>query len=56
MLRPRERTVRITDVPPSADEQLRRRKRTYTTLMLIHLVGFGVGGALYEVARTTGWC
>jgi hypothetical protein len=44
----------LTDVQPSADEQLRRRKRTYTVLMAVHLVGFGVGGSLYHVARTTG--
>ena len=40
----------ITDAAPSADEQLRSRRRNYTLLMAIHLVGLAVGGALYEQA------
>lgn len=44
----------VTDVPPSADEQLRHRKRVYSVIMAIHIVGFAVGGALYERAWLTG--
>lgn len=50
----REPVQSLTDVPPSADDELRRRRRTYSILMAIHIVGFGVGGSLYSVARTTG--
>ncbi|WP_297496707.1 DUF3099 domain-containing protein [Pseudonocardia sp.] len=44
----------ITDAEPSPEERLRRRKRTYVVIMIIHIVGFGVGGALYEVAWEIG--
>ncbi|HEY2207508.1 MAG TPA: DUF3099 domain-containing protein [Pseudonocardia sp.] len=44
----------VTDVPPSADDELRHRRRVYTVIMAIHLVGFAVGGALYERAWWTG--
>lgn len=40
----------ITDAAPSADDQLRTRRRRYTVLMAIHLVGLAVGGALHERA------
>jgi hypothetical protein len=50
----RESPPVITDAQPSADDQLRRRKRVYTVVMAIHLVGFAVGGALYEKAWLTG--
>jgi hypothetical protein len=44
----------ISDAQPSADEQLRHRRRTYTVIMTIHLVGFAVGASLYEVAWWAG--
>lgn len=40
----------ITDAGPSADDQLRSRRRRYTVLMAIHLVGLAVGGSLYDSA------
>jgi hypothetical protein len=40
----------ITEAAPSGDEQLRSRRRRYTALMVIHLVGLAVGGSLYESA------
>ncbi len=40
----------ITDVPPSADDQLRSRRRRYTVLMVVHIVGLAVGGSLYSSA------
>lgn len=39
----------ITDAQPSLDEEQRRRKRTYAILMVVHIVGFAVGGALYHI-------
>ena len=50
----RNTATSVTDVPPSADEQLRHRKRVYSVIMAIHLVGFAVGGSLYERAWLTG--
>jgi hypothetical protein len=44
----------ITDAQPSADEQLRHRRRVYTVIMTIHLVGFAVGASLYETAWLAG--
>lgn len=40
----------ITDVAPSGDDQLRSRRRRYTALMGVHIVGLAGGGALYERA------
>jgi hypothetical protein len=40
----------ITDAAWSADEQLRSRRRRYTILMVVHIVGLAVGGSLYERA------
>ena len=50
----RESTVTITDAQPSADDQLRHRRRVYTVIMAIHIIGFAVGGALYARAWWTG--
>jgi Protein of unknown function (DUF3099) len=50
----REPTVTITDSQPSADDQLRHRRRVHTVIMAIHIVGFAVGGALYARAWWTG--
>jgi hypothetical protein len=50
----RDDTPSVTDVQPSVDDQLRRRKRIYSIIMIIHIVGFGVGGALYEKAWLAG--
>ncbi|WP_051580970.1 DUF3099 domain-containing protein [Pseudonocardia acaciae] len=44
----------ITDARPSADAELRRRRRIYSVIMGIHLVGFAVGGALYYTAWWAG--
>jgi DUF3099 family protein len=44
----------VTDARPSADDELRRRRRVYTVIMTIHLVGFAVGGALYFTAWWAG--
>lgn len=44
----------ITDAEPSADDQLRHRRRVYTVIMAIHIIGFAVGGALYARAWWTG--
>ncbi|HZZ46181.1 MAG TPA: DUF3099 domain-containing protein [Pseudonocardia sp.] len=50
----RESPPVITDAQPSVDDELRHRRRVYTVVMAIHLVGFAVGGALYEKAWLTG--
>jgi Protein of unknown function (DUF3099) len=50
----RDPTPRITDAQPPADEQLRHRRRVYTVIMAVHIVGFAVGGALYSRAWTAG--
>jgi hypothetical protein len=50
----REPTVTITDAQPSADDELRHRRRVYTVIMAIHIIGFAVGGALYARAWWTG--
>jgi Protein of unknown function (DUF3099) len=50
----RNAALSITDVQPSADEQLRHRKRVYSVIMAIHIVGFAIGGSLYERAWLTG--
>ena len=44
----------ITDAAPSADDHLRSRRRRYTVLMVIHLVGLAVGGSLYNSAWDLG--
>jgi len=44
----------ITNAQPSADERLRRRRRVYTAIMTVHLVGFAVGASLYERAWLAG--
>jgi len=44
----------ISDAQPSADEQLRHRRRAYTVIMAIHIVGFAVGASLYELAWWAG--
>jgi hypothetical protein len=44
----------ISDAQPSADEQLRHRRRAYTVIMTIHVVGFAVGASLYELAWWAG--
>lgn len=48
-------TVLITDAEESFDDELRHRKKVYTILMLIHLLGFVLAGifawlALYWTA------
>jgi hypothetical protein len=47
-------TPTITDAQPSADDQLRHRRRVYTVIMAIHIIGFAVGGSLYARAWWTG--
>lgn len=44
----------VTDARPSADDELRHRRRVYSVIMGIHLVGFAVGGALYFTAWWAG--
>lgn len=47
----RERDVPlVTDAETSPDDDLRARKRRYTVLMAVHLLGLAVGGALYQQA------
>jgi hypothetical protein len=50
----RDSTPTITDAQPSADDQLRHRRRVYTVIMAIHIIGFAVGGSLYARAWWTG--
>jgi hypothetical protein len=50
----RDETFSVTDAQPSAEADLRRRRRVYTVIMAIHLVGFAVGGSLYARAWWTG--
>jgi hypothetical protein len=50
----RESTPSITDAHPPADEQLRHRRRVYTVIMAIHIIGFAVGGSLYSRAWLAG--
>jgi Protein of unknown function (DUF3099) len=44
----------ITDAAPPKDDQLRRRRRVYTVLMIVHIAGLAVGGALYMQAWVLG--
>ena len=37
----------ITDASPSADEQQSRRRRTYSIIMLVHIVGFAASYPCY---------
>src|SRR5882757_6733887 len=37
----------ITDASPSADEQLSRRRRTYSIIMGVHIVGFAASYPCY---------
>lgn len=39
----------ISDAQPSFDETQRARKRTYAILMLIHVTGFALAGALAHI-------
>jgi hypothetical protein len=50
----RDPTPSITDAQPPAEEQLRRRRRVYTVIMAIHIIGFAVGGSLYSRAWLAG--
>lgn len=50
----RQEPPSITDAEPSADDQLRHRRRVYSVIMVIHIVGFAVGGALYARAWWVG--
>ncbi|HEY1967181.1 MAG TPA: DUF3099 domain-containing protein [Pseudonocardia sp.] len=50
----RRPTPLITDARPSADDDLRHRRRVYTTIMTVHLVGLAVGGSLYHTAWLLG--
>lgn len=40
----------ITDAAPSLADEQRSRRRRYTMLMAIHLVGFALAGVLYYQA------
>lgn len=40
----------ITDAAPSLEDEQRGRRRRYTILMAIHLVGFALSGVLYYQA------
>jgi hypothetical protein len=42
-----EKPVVITEVAPSLDEDLARRRRIYLRIMVVHLVGFGLSYPLY---------
>lgn len=42
-----EKPVLITDAAPSHDDDQAHRRRVYTTLMVVHLVGFGLSYPLY---------
>ncbi|GAA5167452.1 hypothetical protein GCM10023321_60200 [Pseudonocardia eucalypti] len=44
----------ITDAAPPADDELRHRRRVYTVIMTIHLLGLAVGGSLYHRAWLLG--
>ena len=44
----------ITDASPSADEQLSRRRRTYSIIMGVHIVGFAVSYPCYLVRPWAG--
>jgi hypothetical protein len=37
----------ITDASPSADEQQSRRRRTYSIIMIVHIVGFAASYPCY---------
>jgi hypothetical protein len=43
------RPVSISDAQPSFDETQRARKRTYAILMVIHVSGFALAGALAHI-------
>lgn len=43
------RPVSISDAQPSFDETQRARKRTYAILMVIHVTGFALAGALAHI-------
>jgi fatty acid desaturase len=40
----------ITDAPESPADEQRRRQRTYTAIMVVHIVGFALSGVLYYTA------
>jgi fatty acid desaturase len=40
----------ITDAPESPADEQRRRQRTYTAIMAVHIVGFALSGVLYYTA------
>jgi fatty acid desaturase len=42
-----KKPVVITDVAPSLDDDLARRRRIYLRIMVVHLVGFGLSYPLY---------
>ena len=44
----------ITDASPSADEQLSRRRRTYSIIMGVHIVGFAASYPCYLVRPWAG--
>lgn len=46
--------VSITDAAPSLDDEQRVRRRHYSILMVVHIVGFAVAGLLYERAWWVG--
>jgi len=50
----RDETPTITDARPSAEDDLRHRRRVYTVIMTVHILGFAVGGALYSRAWLAG--
>lgn len=41
--------VSISDAQPSFDETQRARKRTYAILMVVHVTGFALAGALAQI-------
>lgn len=46
----RNRAVSITDAEPSFEDEQRIRRRHYSILMVVHIVGFALGGLLYYQA------
>ena len=46
----RPRPVVITDAAPSPADDQRRRRRTYTIIMVVHIVGFALAGLLFYQA------
>ncbi len=45
----------ITDAEPSLEDEQRRRKRIYTAIMGLHIIGLAVAGVLFALVHVWWW-